>query len=116
MPRLATTVKMAGVGALLCVGGPLLVGYVRPTEEELFKRFNPELQKRNLETREQKQKDFDTFVTQLKTHAKSDKSIWHAMRESETTNQKQFDMQRKAEQEEAERQKAQIRKELAEGS
>ncbi|KLJ11724.1 assembly factor CBP4 [Blastomyces silverae] len=81
-----------------------------------IQRFNPELQKRNLETREQRQKNFDTFVTQLKTHAKSDKSIWHAMKESEATSQRQTDMRRKEELEEAERQKAQIRKELAEGS
>ncbi|EEQ91657.1 assembly factor cbp4 [Blastomyces dermatitidis] len=116
MPRLVTTVKMVGAGALLCIGGPLLVEYVRPTEEELFQKFSPELQKRNLETREQRQKDFDTFVTQLKTHAKSHKSIWHAMKENEATSRRQLDMRRKEEQEEAERQKAQIRKELAEGS
>ncbi|KKZ62382.1 assembly factor CBP4 [[Emmonsia] crescens] len=106
---------MVGAGALLCIGGPALVQYLRPTEEELFQRFNPELQKRNLETRDQRQKDFDTFVTQLKTHAKSDKSIWHAMKQSEATNQIQVDIRRKAEVEEAERQKEQIRKELAEG-
>ncbi|EEH09346.1 predicted protein [Histoplasma capsulatum G186AR] len=116
MPRIGTTVKMLGAGALLCIGGPALVQYVRPTEEELFQKFNPELQKRNLETRDQRQKDFDSFVTQLKTHAKSDKSIWHAIKESETTNRREVETRRKAELEEAERQKAQIRKELAEGS
>ncbi|OJD09461.1 assembly factor CBP4, partial [Emergomyces pasteurianus Ep9510] len=84
-------------------------------ERITIQKFNPELQKRNLETRDQRQKDFNTFVTQLKTHAKSDKSIWHSIKQSETTNQKQVDMRRKAELEEAERQKEQIRKELAEG-
>ncbi|EGC49862.1 cytochrome b mRNA-processing protein 4 [Histoplasma capsulatum var. duboisii H88] len=103
-------------GATTSTKSRALVQYVRPTEEELFQKFNPELQKRNLETRDQRQKDFDSFVTQLKTHAKSDKSIWHAIKESETTNRREVETRRKAELEEAERQKAQIRKELAEGS
>ncbi|EEH33485.1 CBP4 domain-containing protein [Paracoccidioides lutzii Pb01] len=116
MPRLGTSLKMLGVGAVLCIGGPALVQYLRPTEEELFKRFNPELQKRNQETREKRQQDFDDFVMRLKTHAKSDKPIWLAMKESEATNKKQTKLQRQAEKDEAERQKEQIRKELAEGS
>ncbi|EEH22099.1 assembly factor CBP4 [Paracoccidioides brasiliensis Pb03] len=116
MPRLGTSLKMLGVGAVLCIGGPALVQYLRPTEEELFKRFNPELQKRNLETREKRQQDFDDFVMRLKSYAKSDKSIWLAMKDSEATNKKQAKLQRQAEKDEAERQKEQIRKELAEGS
>jgi hypothetical protein len=73
--------------------------YVSPTEEELFKvyiprhgkrfvtcrrnddpqrtnhaqRYNPELQKRSLENREQKQQDFDDFVCNLKEASKSKK-------------------------------------------
>ncbi|PGG95327.1 assembly factor CBP4 [Helicocarpus griseus UAMH5409] len=115
MPRLGTSLKMLGIGGVLCIGGPALVQYLRPSEEELFKRFNPELQKRNIETREKRQQDFDTFVTQLKTHAKSDKSIWQAMKESEATNKRQATQQRKAETEEVAKQKEQIKKELEEG-
>jgi hypothetical protein len=36
-------------------------------------RYSPELQKKALASREQRQKDFDGFVTQLKDLSKSDK-------------------------------------------
>jgi hypothetical protein len=54
-------------------GGPALVRYVQPTEEELFQRYNPELQKRSLEGRLQREQEFDEFVRKLKEYAKSDK-------------------------------------------
>ena len=38
-----------------------------------FQRFNPDLQKRNLENRERRQQDFDDFVMRLKEYSKSDK-------------------------------------------
>jgi hypothetical protein len=47
--------------------------YVTPTEEELVKRYNPELRKRSIETRHEREKEFDDFVTNLKRYAKSDK-------------------------------------------
>jgi hypothetical protein len=70
--------------------------YVTPTEEEIFKvlqytchvhrhaptpallliiaqRYNPDLQKRALETRESRQQEFDDFVMQLREMSKSDK-------------------------------------------
>ncbi len=46
-------------------------------------KFNPELQKRNLENRVQKQQDFDDFVNKLKEYSKSDKPIWIAAAEDE---------------------------------
>ncbi len=46
-------------------------------------RYNPELQKRSLENREQKQQDFDNFVNKLKEYSKSDKPIWAAAAEDE---------------------------------
>jgi len=46
---------------------------VQPSEEELFLRYNPELQKRSLENRIGKQEDFDAFVGKLKEYSKSDK-------------------------------------------
>jgi len=49
------------------------VRYVQPTDEELFQRYNPELQKRSLERRYERQKEFDDFVTKLKEYSKSDK-------------------------------------------
>jgi hypothetical protein len=65
------------------IGGPALVIYVIPSEEELFLRYNPELQKRSLENRIGKQQDFDHFVTKLKEYSKSDKPIWEAAAEDE---------------------------------
>lgn len=44
-----------------------------PTEEELFQKYNPELQKRSLENRLQKQEDFDHFAMKLREYSKSDK-------------------------------------------
>lgn len=57
----------------MCIGGPALIYYVMPTEEELFLRYNPELQKRSLERRQEKQEDFDKFVGKLKEYSKSEK-------------------------------------------
>ncbi|KAI4149131.1 MAG: hypothetical protein LQ340_004778 [Diploschistes diacapsis] len=37
-------------------------------------RYNPELQKRSLANREQKQQDFDNFVVKLKEYSKSKKT------------------------------------------
>lgn len=44
-----------------------------PTEEELFKRYNPDLQKKSLENRGKREQEFDDFVTTIKEAAKSDK-------------------------------------------
>ncbi|CAG8979599.1 hypothetical protein HYALB_00012226 [Hymenoscyphus albidus] len=60
------------------VGGPALVYYVSPTEEELFQKYNPELQRRSLENRIGKQEDFDSFVGKLKEYSKSDRHVWEA--------------------------------------
>lgn len=43
------------------------------SEEELFKRYNPDLQRRSLENRLSKQQDFDKFVNNLKEYSKSEK-------------------------------------------
>ncbi|KAG7152702.1 Nascent polypeptide-associated complex subunit beta like protein [Verticillium longisporum] len=47
--------------------------WLTPTEEELFKRYNPDLQKRSLERREQTQQEFDQYVGKLKELSKSNK-------------------------------------------
>ena len=49
------------------------MSYVSPSEEELFKRYNPDLQRRSLENREERQQAYDDYVTRLKQAAKSDK-------------------------------------------
>lgn len=54
--------------------------WLTPTEEELFSRYNPELQRRSLENRQQKQEEFDNFVMRLKEYSKSDKpSEYHTV-------------------------------------
>lgn len=60
-----------------------MIYYVSPTEEELFLKYNPDLQKRSLENRAQKQQDFDNFVMKLREYSKSDKPIWEAAAEDE---------------------------------
>lgn len=58
-----------------------VVGYRIWADTE--QKYNPELQKRSLENREQKQQDFDNFVNKLKEYSKSDKPIWTAAAEDE---------------------------------
>ncbi len=57
--------------------------YVTPSEDEIFLRYNPELQKRSLENRAGTQKDFDEFVMRLKKYSKSDKPIWEEVARAE---------------------------------
>ncbi|KAI9670934.1 MAG: assembly factor cbp4 [Caeruleum heppii] len=86
MPKWALWGKMIAAGGIMCIGGPALIYYVTPTEEELFKRYNPELQKRSLANRQGRQEDFDNFVGKLKEYAKSDKPIWEAAAEADAKN------------------------------
>ncbi|KAK4125319.1 CBP4-domain-containing protein [Parathielavia appendiculata] len=81
--------KMLIVGGGIAVGGPALVRWVQPTDEELFQKYNPELQKRSLERRFERQQDFDDFVTKLKEYSKSDKPIWLVQAEAEKERTKQ---------------------------
>lgn len=45
---------------------------LRNTDED-SQRYNPELQRRSLERRQEKQEEFDHFVNKLKEYSKSDK-------------------------------------------
>lgn len=83
MPGLRTWIKAGSAGLVLVIGGPALVRYVSPTEEEIFERYSPELKKKALETRYQRQKEFDDFVCHLKEASKSDKPIWTRLKEME---------------------------------
>ena len=67
------TLSLHHRGSLISVGGPALTYWLVPTEEELRSRYNPELLKRSLEGREERQQEFDQFVTRLKEYSKSDK-------------------------------------------
>ncbi|PVH98379.1 CBP4-domain-containing protein [Periconia macrospinosa] len=112
MPSPRTYVKAIS-GAALCIGGPALVWYVSPTEEEIFKKYNPELQKRALAQRKQREEEFESFVAQLKDAAKSDKPIWTAQKEQEKKqserNAQRLRDERDALAAEAERRRAEIR-------
>ena len=57
----------------MVVGGPAFVMWVSPTDEELFQKYSPELKKKSLERRLEREKEFDDFVEKLKEHSKSDK-------------------------------------------
>lgn len=61
-------------GVALSVGGPAFVQYLRPSDEELVKRYSPELQKRSVEQGQRKAQEFDDYVSKLKEWSKSDKS------------------------------------------
>jgi len=61
---------------VMIIGGPALVYYVMPSEEELFKKYNPELQKKSIEERPRRLKDHQEFVEKLIEYSKSDKPIW----------------------------------------
>lgn len=54
-----------------------------PTEEELFQRYNPDLQKKSLENRGRREQEFDDFVSTIKEAAKSDKhsTFWRPTRD-----------------------------------
>lgn len=59
------------------IGGPAFTYWVTPTEEELRSRYNPDLLKKSIEGRADREREFDEFVTKLKEYSKSDKpSKW----------------------------------------
>ncbi|CAO1598858.1 Assembly factor cbp4 [Xanthoria calcicola] len=83
MSKAGMYIKMAATFTILSVGGPAMLFYLQPTDEELFKRYNPELQRKSLENRQGRQQDFDNFVTKLKEYSKSDRPIWEAAAQDE---------------------------------
>lgn len=57
----------------MIVGGPAFVMWVSPTDEELFQKYSPELKKKSLERRLERETEFDDFVGKLKEYSKSDR-------------------------------------------
>lgn len=55
------------------MGGPAFTYYLTPSEDELRSRYNPELLRKSTEQREEREQEFDEFVTRLKEYSKSDK-------------------------------------------
>ncbi|PYH45310.1 uncharacterized protein BP01DRAFT_356801 [Aspergillus saccharolyticus JOP 1030-1] len=115
MSRAGTWLKMLGVGVVCCVGGPAFVQYIRPTDEELFKRYNPDLQKRSLEEGDRRARDFDEYVTKLKQWSKSDKHIWIAAQEQQNQRRLEAETVNTQAKEDAKAQREEMRKELLGG-
>ncbi|KAA8643386.1 hypothetical protein EYZ11_003412 [Aspergillus tanneri] len=112
MSRAGTWLKMLVAGTVICVGGPMFVQSIRPTDEELFKRYNPELQKRSQEDGDRRAQEFDDYVNRLKQWSKSDKSIWFAAQEQEKQKRSELEAQRSQAKDEAKVQREEMRKEL----
>merc|ERR1739838_1098625 len=86
--RTSSWIKSLGGGLVILIGGPALIRYVQPTEEELFKRYNPDLQRRSLEGREERLKEANEFIDRLKEYSKSDKPIWTVWKEEALAEKK----------------------------
>ncbi|KAJ5612245.1 hypothetical protein N7510_005439 [Penicillium lagena] len=112
MSRAGIWLKILGAGIVVSVGGPLFVQSIRPTDEELVKRYNPDLQKRSAEQGEQRAQEFDDYVNKLKEWSKSDKSIWYAAQQEQESKQATMDAQRAKESADARIQREEMRKEL----
>ncbi|RMJ27128.1 hypothetical protein PHISP_02014 [Aspergillus sp. HF37] len=96
MPPAQTWLKMTAAGIGICIGGPALVQYLRPSDKELFDRYSPDIQQRSLEEGPRRAQEFDDYVNRLKEWSKSDKSIWIAAQEQH--RQKQETAQAQAQQ------------------
>ncbi|KAI9163362.1 Assembly factor cbp-4 [Paramyrothecium foliicola] len=105
--------KLIGAGAILSVGGPAFTYWLTPTEEELRSRYNPDLRKKSedLELREERQQEFDDFVTRLKEYSKSDKPIWIVLKEEEERKKKASLAAGKTLQQEADARREEMRRE-----
>ncbi|KAJ5787601.1 hypothetical protein N7457_002591 [Penicillium paradoxum] len=112
MSRAAVWAKTIAGGLLIVVGGPALVEYIRPSDEELRKRYNPDLQKRSAEQGDRRAQEFDDYVTKLKEWSKSDKSIWYAAQEELDNKRAAIEAQRVQEKQQTRTQQEEMRKEM----
>ncbi|KAG6004646.1 assembly factor cbp4 [Claviceps maximensis] len=107
--RLWTKVLLGGIA--ISVGGPYLTLKLTPSEEEIRSRYNPDLLKKSIEGREERQQEFDDFVTRLKEYSKSDKPIWVVVKEDEEKRKKAVMTAAKVQKMEADTQREQMRRE-----
>ncbi|KAM4065085.1 CBP4 domain-containing protein [Hirsutella rhossiliensis] len=112
--RLWTKVLIGG--AVVSVGGPAFTYYLTPTEDELRARYNPDLRKKSLEKREEREQEFDEFVTRLKEYSKSDKPIWIVVKEEEERRKKTALETGRAQQREADARREEMRREAGLGA
>ncbi|KAK4081466.1 hypothetical protein Purlil1_11644 [Purpureocillium lilacinum] len=118
---LALAHRPARPGAAVSIGGPALTWWLTPTEEQLRARYNPDLLKKSIEQREEREQEFDEFVTKLKEYSKSDKptpvvAVWIVVKEEEERKRKAALRAGKAQQREAEAQREEMRREAGLGS
>ncbi|KAG0644589.1 hypothetical protein HOY80DRAFT_1028452 [Tuber brumale] len=113
--RAVAYLKMFVAGAVCCIGGPALVYYVTPDPDELFKRYNPELQKKTLEMRGEREKRYGEFMEKLREYSKSDKPIWVVAAEEEKKQRIAAKAEKKRIRDELERQKQEILEEQLSG-
>ncbi|KND87376.1 Assembly factor cbp-4, partial [Tolypocladium ophioglossoides CBS 100239] len=105
-----------GRGVIVSVGGPALTYWLTPTEEELRSRYNPDLLKQSIEKREEREQEFDEFVTRLKEYSKSDKPIWIVVKEEEERRRKAALEAGRVQQREADARRDEIRREAGLGT
>ncbi|KAF3910097.1 hypothetical protein AA313_de0202959 [Arthrobotrys entomopaga] len=104
---------MAVASAVLVIGGPALVMYVSPTEEEIFSRYSPELQRKAIAERPRRMKEYQEFLDQLKEYSKSDKPIWVLMEEEAKRKRKDaIRLDRQKKKEEADRRASMLAEQL----
>lgn len=90
----------------------MLTRAVMPTEEELFKRYNPELQARAIANREAKAKETQEFLDKLKEYSlDKDRPIWVVAKEEAQKKEKEVERMKKEEKAEKERMMEEIRRE-----
>ncbi|KAJ5474320.1 hypothetical protein N7475_003886 [Penicillium sp. IBT 31633x] len=112
MSRVGLWMKTIAGGLLVVIGGPALVEYVRPSDEELRKRYNPDLQKRSAEQGDRRAQEFDDYVNKLKEWSKSDKSIWYAAQEEIDNKRAVLEAKRAQEKEQTRTQQEEMRQEM----
>ncbi|KAL8915659.1 MAG: hypothetical protein Q9172_006790 [Xanthocarpia lactea] len=110
MSKAGLYIKMAAT-----VGGPVALFYFQPTDEELFKKYNPELQRKSLENRDARQQDFDNFVTKLKEYSKSDRPIWEAAARDEAKTRANSGEEQKKREAEIQKRREEIKRQALHG-
>ncbi|KAH6888089.1 hypothetical protein B0T10DRAFT_67625 [Thelonectria olida] len=103
--------KVLAGGAAVAVGGPAFTMWLTPSEEQLRSRYNPELLKKSLEGKEEREQEFNDFVTRLKEYSKSDKPIWIVVKEEEERKKKMQLAAAKASRQETDARREEMRRE-----
>ncbi|KAK3196261.1 Assembly factor cbp4 [Lecanicillium sp. MT-2017a] len=107
--------KVLVAGIAVSVGGPAFTYWISPSEEELRSRYNPDLLKRSIEGREERQQEFNEFVNKLKEYSKSDKPVWTVAKEDEERRKRATMDAAKAAQKEADARREEMRREAGLG-